>query len=448
MPTLIVEQDNRRKGTVLNGRLVIGRRPQSHIAIPDRTVSRIHAWIGMEFDRYFVCDSTSRSGTLLNGERLRGRQTLSEGDVIQIASVRMKYHDDDVLPPDVEVLDFKGHTLQGEDGIFLDCDCGAPIWTPWETAGKRGRCRDCGRLLQLPNPPEAKLHADPNEDTQVGGVAIATQRRTAGSVRLDKPPTAPAARSTRDLGDGHALDARPTKTIADKKPETVCGACQAAISVLDEKTSCPECGATFHTECWKENGGCSSYGCSQVGVLDRQAIEAAEKARARTEARLLAAVQNSPTPRPHAAQSVTRADSSPKNSHSKTLAATALVATAKKPARLASGHPVSTSSRAIMERDGQPSQEDDRGTANHRRVQWGYALLPAALMSGIAGLFIFGVPSLLLAVAIVVNGIRKPVKNRQFIDAILLLSIVLSAVGGAFSTWWWLSSPAIVNLQP
>lgn len=36
---------------------------------------------------------------------------------------------------------------------------------------------------------------------------------------------------------------------------------------------CPECGVTFHADCWTENRGCSSYGCSQVGVLDKTVRE-------------------------------------------------------------------------------------------------------------------------------------------------------------------------------
>jgi hypothetical protein len=46
-----------------------------------------------------------------------------------------------------------------------------------------------------------------------------------------------------------------------------CGVCHGAIAPLEQTTRCPECGAVFHVECWTENGGCSVYGCSQVGAI-------------------------------------------------------------------------------------------------------------------------------------------------------------------------------------
>jgi hypothetical protein len=54
----------------------------------------------------------------------------------------------------------------------------------------------------------------------------------------------------------------------------VCAICLSAITAGDEKASCPSCSAEYHADCWKENGGCAVYGCSQAPVVEsRRAIE-------------------------------------------------------------------------------------------------------------------------------------------------------------------------------
>ena len=48
---------------------------------------------------------------------------------------------------------------------------------------------------------------------------------------------------------------------------TQCSICHSAIGGGEAITACPSCGLTFHAGCWTENGGCSAYGCDQVGIL-------------------------------------------------------------------------------------------------------------------------------------------------------------------------------------
>jgi hypothetical protein len=43
----------------------------------------------------------------------------------------------------------------------------------------------------------------------------------------------------------------------------LCPVCQTALG--DEApASCPTCGASYHSDCWQENGGCGVYGCRSV----------------------------------------------------------------------------------------------------------------------------------------------------------------------------------------
>ena len=53
-----------------------------------------------------------------------------------------------------------------------------------------------------------------------------------------------------------------------------CAICLSAVGPGEETTVCPACQAVYHADCWKENGGCAVYGCSQVPAVEkRQALE-------------------------------------------------------------------------------------------------------------------------------------------------------------------------------
>lgn len=276
MPTLSFVQDGKRRGGVLLGRVVIGRRSNSHICIPDRSVSRIHAWIGRADSEYFVVDTGSRAGTHVNGQPITSKTTLDDGDRIRIGPVEITFRSASTLPSGVEELDLSDRKLDSSDGIFLDCACGAPLWAPWDFAGRVGQCRYCGHMVSLPKPKNRPVKADLSSETVYGGmpairedapaptekVAVARRSRTAPRPSLFDPP--PPASPKRQAG-----------SLARVETQTVCGACQSQISILEQITRCPECGVTFHADCWTENRGCSSYGCPQVGVLDRGIAEPA-----------------------------------------------------------------------------------------------------------------------------------------------------------------------------
>src|SRR5262245_47422034 len=43
-----------------------------------------------------------------------------------------------------------------------------------------------------------------------------------------------------------------------------CPICQTAIESTDQYVTCPKCDQVHHQECWREIGGCSTYGCEQA----------------------------------------------------------------------------------------------------------------------------------------------------------------------------------------
>jgi pSer/pThr/pTyr-binding forkhead associated (FHA) protein len=377
MATLILEHDGHRKAAVLQGRVVIGRRANSHIMIPDRSVSRIHAWIGKNEDRYFIADSGSRVGTQINGHHLQGRKQLEDGDEIKIGPAVIKFQSNGTPPTDVEPLDLSDRPIESNDGIFLDCACGAPLWAPWDFGGKIGQCRYCGQMVEMP---EAEGHAppDPSNDTFAPGMPPPPPSALTRGIRITS--AGPTERKVR-----HSIFDAPIKpppssvTEARTQTEVLCGACQSQISLLEETFKCPDCGVTFHAECWVENRGCSSYGCKQVGILD-----------------------------PHRDE--------PKAPPAPVVAGT------------------------LEERgaDGQAATEA-RATA----IEWDYLFLPISLMAALLGVLSFGIPPLIAALSIMLYRFRgRRVAHPRLLAAALLLSLLAVVAGIGVSWYWWLVVPS------
>jgi hypothetical protein len=212
MPTLLVEYSGRRMIADLSQRVIIGRVLGSEVRIADRSVSRIHAWIAPIGDDFYITDAGSRFGSRLNGHLFHGRAKLKDGDQIRIGPAKMRFRAKMDTPAGFESIDLEDAARQ-RSAELVDCDCGAPLWTPWDFAVQIGRCRYCGN--------------------QVNAV-----------VQHETPPAAAAAATG------------------------TCGACHSEIEGGEETTCCPDCGVSFHANCWTENLGCSSYGCKQVGILD------------------------------------------------------------------------------------------------------------------------------------------------------------------------------------
>jgi phosphoserine phosphatase RsbU/P len=72
--------------------LVIGRSSTSDLPLPDRFLSRHHARIFRDGERYLVEDLGSRNGTLLNGETVATPSALASGDVIRISGSTLAVH--------------------------------------------------------------------------------------------------------------------------------------------------------------------------------------------------------------------------------------------------------------------------------------------------------------------------------------------------------------------
>jgi transcriptional regulator with GAF, ATPase, and Fis domain len=104
---------------VLTGdRLRVGRRFENDLVLSHASVSRFHAEIVREGDRWFVVDCDSKFGTSLNGERIV-RADLSPGDEIRIGG------------DDGPVLVF--HPVTPVDGVDAETEAEAPVDTAQES---------------------------------------------------------------------------------------------------------------------------------------------------------------------------------------------------------------------------------------------------------------------------------------------------------------------------
>jgi hypothetical protein len=65
--------------------LLIGRDESCDLVIAERQVSRHHARLTREEDRYILADLGSKNGTFVNGQQLTKPHVLHDGDEVQIA---------------------------------------------------------------------------------------------------------------------------------------------------------------------------------------------------------------------------------------------------------------------------------------------------------------------------------------------------------------------------
>jgi len=331
MPILIVNLPGNSRGLVLGDRALIGRRPFNTITVPDPTVSRIHAWIGRRDGRYVLFDAGSRAGTRVNGNPVSAPRVLADRDEIGVGPAMIEYRDADELPDHVQPMESSPPSPVADPydgGIYFDCSCGGPMWVNRELAGAAGKCRYCGKRLvvphvsgqtarpvvpsgELPKPPAPRAapaapSSPPREmprpaptapartpDVPPAPAAIARAPQPARPTPPPPPPLAETVLPRITAPPPAPIQAPAPLAVAIEEPPasaspealrevTLCSICQTAIAEAEERTTCPSCGLEFHAACWKENYGCSAYGCDQVNVLapaeERERLAAAEEA--------------------------------------------------------------------------------------------------------------------------------------------------------------------------
>lgn len=107
------------------GRAAIGRLPENDISIHDPFCSGHHALIFLEDQKYYIRDMGSKNGTFLNGQIVKSKTVLKEGDEILAGSTRIFFNRE--LSTDVEVTDLPAaaasiNTVMQLEDVFNESD--------------------------------------------------------------------------------------------------------------------------------------------------------------------------------------------------------------------------------------------------------------------------------------------------------------------------------------
>jgi len=91
--TLILDDEGAQRHFPLDKDVItIGRSESCDIVVPRSTVSRLHARIELQHDRYLLVDAGSANGTFVNGKRIDQPIQLSTGDEIWLGSSDVALH--------------------------------------------------------------------------------------------------------------------------------------------------------------------------------------------------------------------------------------------------------------------------------------------------------------------------------------------------------------------
>jgi hypothetical protein len=233
MPTLIVNLPGNARGLVLRDRALIGRRPFNTIALPDPSVSRIHAWIGRREGRYVLFDAGSRAGTRVNGQPVTAPRALADRDEIGVGPAVIEYREEDELPGHVEPIDASPPSPVADPydgGIYFDCACGGPMWVGAEYAGAAGKCRYCGKRLVVPHVSgQTARSASPS-----GELPNVTARRAPPAPPAPPKPVAPAVpvKAPEPEARSAVIAPRPAPAPAPPPPATAFAAPVAPPEVM------------------------------------------------------------------------------------------------------------------------------------------------------------------------------------------------------------------------
>lgn len=129
--------------------MVLGRHPDCQIQLDFGAISRQHAQVVREGNRFFVEDLGSRNGTLVNDEQVNGRRHLLDGDRLKICDISFQFVSEEKLSEP------SWGSVPGDESsraVLVDGTASSRVMSKVEMTSD-------GSNLQLEANPQAKLQA-------------------------------------------------------------------------------------------------------------------------------------------------------------------------------------------------------------------------------------------------------------------------------------------------
>jgi pSer/pThr/pTyr-binding forkhead associated (FHA) protein len=89
----------------------IGRGEENTVRLTERNISRRHATLRHEASGWVITDTSSRNGSYVNGVRLVGEHTVTEGDIVQVGDYRLAFTDEELAATSADPT--KASTIPG-----------------------------------------------------------------------------------------------------------------------------------------------------------------------------------------------------------------------------------------------------------------------------------------------------------------------------------------------
>lgn len=130
-----------------------------------------------------------------------------------------------------------------------------PVPAPEPAPGPRGMPPPPTPAQQAPPPPPFAQQGGAPDDVLVVDLDLSDTGPSGPSAGAWGPPLVPSTPRQRPMGG-------PASQPVDKEHlSRTCPYCRFPLKTNEHMTVCPACGVAHHSDCWQENGGCTTYAC-------------------------------------------------------------------------------------------------------------------------------------------------------------------------------------------
>lgn len=198
---------------------VIGRWPENEVVIDHQSISRHHAKILREDNRYTIVDMGSQNGVLVNGDKY-DRVELRKGDMVDLGHVRMRYiapNEDFDAKQDIDWDEGKSRMgLYATIGILAAVGLLAAVFFFWSSGDEKEKKDNDGKEVA-----SKSKEAGTNTSTGMDGTVprVASLDRSKINAAIDAKDWEKAIAEAKAFLKLHALDPKAKELMQQAKNE-------------------------------------------------------------------------------------------------------------------------------------------------------------------------------------------------------------------------------------